>query len=71
MAMRTSYPQISPDGKWLIYESVSSGKLRIVKQSLDGGTPQPVTERTVSRPIISPDGKWIAVYFFDDTSKPV
>ena len=62
------YPQISPDGKWLIYESVSSGKLRIVKQSLDGGTPQPVTERTVSRPIISPDGKWIAVYFFDDTT---
>jgi len=39
-----------------------------VKQSLDGGTPQPVTERTASRPIISPDGKWIAVYFFDDTT---
>jgi serine/threonine protein kinase/Tol biopolymer transport system component len=62
-----SYAQITPDGMWLVYESVSSGKLRIMKQSLDGGTPQPVTERTASRPTISPDGKWIAVYFFDDT----
>jgi TolB protein len=42
-----SFPQITPDGKWLIYSS-GAGKLRVWKQPLDGGTPQPLIDRVTS-----------------------
>jgi Tol biopolymer transport system component len=61
-------PQITPDGKWLLYQSDSAGKLQVLKRPLDGGTPQPLIDRTVTNPTISPDGKWVAVNAFDEVA---
>jgi Tol biopolymer transport system component len=61
-------PQLTPDGKWLLYQSNSAGKLRTCKQPLNGGTPQPLIERTATNPTISPDGKWVAIYAFDEAA---
>jgi eukaryotic-like serine/threonine-protein kinase len=59
------FPKLTPDGKWLIYSS-GAGKLRVWKQPLDGGAPQPLIDRVTSHPTISPDGKWIAMVLFDE-----
>jgi TolB protein len=51
---------ISPDGKWVVYQSARSGKFTLWKVSAEGGQPAQVTEQYSLRPAISPDGKWIA-----------
>src|SRR4030095_1869413 len=48
-------PQISPDGRWLVYQN--RGMWRV---SLDGGAPVRVTDLLVSQHSVSPDGKLIA-----------
>jgi serine/threonine protein kinase/Tol biopolymer transport system component len=59
-----STPSCTPDGHWVVYQSIAPGErfLRIMKTSTDGG--QPVTlariEATGGRPVISPDGKSFA-----------
>jgi Tol biopolymer transport system component len=59
-------PQITRDGKWVLYESEGAGKLRIWKQPLDGGTPQPLIDRSAGWPNVSPDGKWVAMLTLDE-----
>lgn len=55
------YPDCSPDGQWVIYESIGdSGFPCLWKISVDGGAPSQVTDKWASRPAISPDGKMIA-----------
>ncbi len=60
------FPQITPDGKWLLYESQSSGNLRVSKQLVAGGAPQPLLDRAAGSPTVSPDGKWVAIVAFDE-----
>jgi eukaryotic-like serine/threonine-protein kinase len=60
-------PRLTPDGKWLVYSS-GAGKLRVLKQPIDGGAPQPLSDRVASNPIISPDGKWVAVNALDEVA---
>ena len=62
------YPQVTRDGKWLLYESEGAGQLRILKQALDGGTPQPLTNRIGGHAVVSPDGKWVAIIAFDEAA---
>jgi TolB protein len=59
-------PQITPDGKWLLYESSRNGRIWVWKQPLAGATSQPLIERTATNPTISPDGKWIAIYALEE-----
>jgi Tol biopolymer transport system component/DNA-binding winged helix-turn-helix (wHTH) protein len=53
-----NYPVISPDGKWVVYNSADDW--HIWKVSIDGGEPVALTNYIGYRPGISPDGKMIA-----------
>jgi TolB protein len=55
------HPDCSPDGQWIIYESIGdSGVPGLWRVSIEGGSPSQVTDKWASRPAISPDGKMIA-----------
>ncbi len=51
-------PAITPDNKWVVYQNIDD--LGLWKVSLDGGTPQKVSDKLISQPALSPDGKLIA-----------
>ena len=53
-----NFPVISPDGKWILYNSTDNWD--VWKTSIDGGESTPVTEYPTFFPSISPDGKMIA-----------
>jgi serine/threonine protein kinase len=62
-------PEISPDGKWIVYGTSRDGNW---KMSLEGGPPTKLNSNESYRnPAVSPDGKWIAfsVWTDDDQSK--
>jgi eukaryotic-like serine/threonine-protein kinase len=53
----------SPDGRWVVYVSTSSGNATLWKVPIDGGKPVQITEKGASwLPSVSPDGKWILYY---------
>jgi eukaryotic-like serine/threonine-protein kinase len=52
------FPECSPDGKWVVYNSVGDATLWRVPMS--GGDPEQLTTRCLGMPAISPDGKLIA-----------
>ena len=52
------FPECSPDGKWVVYNSV--GDMTLWKVPMDGGDPEQLTTRCLGMPAISPDGKLIA-----------
>ena len=52
------YPAISPDGKWVVYNTTDDWHLW--KLSIDGGQPVRLTDYPASFPAVSPDGKMIA-----------
>jgi Tol biopolymer transport system component/DNA-binding winged helix-turn-helix (wHTH) protein len=51
-------PTISPDGKWVLYNTTDDKRLWSV--SIDGGTPERLTEYPANYPSVSPDGRMIA-----------
>ena len=53
-----AHPTISPDGKWVIYNTTDDRLLW--KISIEGGEPMRITSFIASRPSVSPDGKMIA-----------
>lgn len=53
-------PQISPDGKWLVYEARVADKPVLMKKPLAGGEATQMTSPFSAHPALSPDGKWIA-----------
>src|SRR5262249_44985329 len=53
-----NFPSITPDGKWVIYNSTQDWHLW--KVSIDGGDPLQLTEYPALYPSVSPDGKLIA-----------
>jgi serine/threonine protein kinase len=58
-------PSISPDGKWVVYASESSGNRDIYLQSIGGQTPINLTKNSPlsdDEPAFSPDGDHIAFY---------
>jgi len=58
----TSSPQLTPDGKWVVYyDTTSTNRFPILsKVSIDGGVPAPVTKSYSQYPAVSPDGTLIA-----------
>jgi len=63
----STWPSISPDGRWIVFQHAdpnhSYGLWRV---SIDGGTPERVTEGKAIRATVSPDGKLIAFWFNDE-----
>lgn len=50
----------SSDGQWIVYQSQDGGRELIHKISVDGGTPQKLSELAGHFPTFSPDGKLVA-----------
>jgi len=57
-----SNPQMTPDGRSVVYLDRSSNRF-LWKVSIDGGEPSQLTDKPSNRPVISPDGKLIATAF--------
>ena len=64
------YPQCSPDGKWVVYNSVASDQdlYAVWKVPIEGGEPARLTDSNTHYPAISPDGTRIAYFYRDDSS---
>ena len=50
-------PSVSPDGRWVVYEALPGE--RLMRVSIDGGTPEVVSEVKLGSPRVSPDGSRI------------
>jgi Tol biopolymer transport system component len=61
-------PVITPDNKWIIYQSISD--LGIWKVPIDGGTAERITDKLTSQSAISPDGKLIACRYREQDLSP-
>jgi eukaryotic-like serine/threonine-protein kinase len=64
------FPQVSLDGKWVVYGGIDSaaGILSLWRVPIDGGTPVRVTDKPSWVPRISPDGKLIACTYYDEAT---
>jgi len=62
-----AWPDIFPDGKWVVYTKQGEEK-GIWKVPIDGGTPVQLTHEFANFPCVSPDGKSIAYTYFDSSA---
>jgi serine/threonine protein kinase len=62
-----SYPNPSPDGQWVVYQS-GGAKPTLWKVPVDGGQPLQLSDANSSVPVVSPDGKLIACRYWEETS---
>ncbi len=55
---------VSPDGRWLYFDSDRSGNSDIYRMPLGGGEPQQLTTDPADdfAPDVSPDGRWVAFH---------
>lgn len=60
------YPQCTPDGRWIVYQS-GGNYPTLRKMPIGGGEPTIITKTTASRPSISPDGKFVAYHYLDSS----
>jgi Tol biopolymer transport system component len=60
------YPQCTPDGRWIVYQS-GANYPTLWKMPIGGGEPIAITKTTGSRPSISPDGKFVAYHYLDSS----
>jgi Tol biopolymer transport system component len=60
-------PRCSPDGKWAVFDSFTSGKQLMYRIPISGGDPHVLTDFPAFEADVSPDGKWIAIFYNDPT----
>jgi Tol biopolymer transport system component len=65
-----SHPVISPDGKWVVYSTLNSGRPTIWKVPMDGGESIQIVNRASSYPMISPDGQSLA-FLYTESPDPL
>ena len=61
-------PNVTPDGKWIVYVTFGSKSPTLWRVPVDGGEPQQITDKYSMSPAISPDGKFIACYYWEETT---
>jgi Tol biopolymer transport system component/DNA-binding winged helix-turn-helix (wHTH) protein len=59
-------PAGSPDGKWVVFESDDAGKATVWRVPIEGGEPQPLSDKLSRLPVISPDGTQVAMYYWSE-----
>jgi TolB protein len=59
-------PDISPDGKWVIYSAWVEGKGTILRVPIEGGQPQALNEGHATEPRYSRDGSKIACFVLNE-----
>ncbi|HEV2863518.1 MAG TPA: LpqB family beta-propeller domain-containing protein [Pyrinomonadaceae bacterium] len=64
------FPHWSPDGRWVVYNSVSPDEslYSLWKVAAGGGEPVRLTDEDCERPAVSPDGKHVACFHRDATA---
>jgi serine/threonine protein kinase/Tol biopolymer transport system component len=59
-ARRNRDPAVSPDGRYVVWQSNRTGNTNIWRMDIDGGALRQLTQSVeASSPRISPDGKWV------------
>jgi len=62
------YPQCTPDGRWIVYQSGGNYPM-LWKIPVSGGEPVQITKTKASRPSLSPDGKFVAYHYLSSLSE--
>jgi Tol biopolymer transport system component len=65
-----SNPSLSPDGKWIVYDTLSAAIPSIWKVPGEGGQPMRLTKGLAWNPSMSPDGPMIIFAFQPDPTVP-
>ena len=61
-------PQVSPDGKWIVYHSYASGVTTAWKMPVDGGEPSLLTDKVLDTySSVSPDGRFVSCLYLDES----
>jgi Tol biopolymer transport system component len=61
-------PQVSPDGKWIVYHSYPSGVTAVWRMPIDGGEPTLLTDKVLDGySSVSPDGKFVSCLYLDES----
>jgi TolB protein len=65
-------PEYTPDGKWVYFNSVRTGTMKLWRMKPDGSSPEQITfdEYNDWFPHISPDGKWIVYLSYPKEINP-
>ena len=58
------YPQCTPDGRWIVYQS-GGNYPTLWKIPIGGGQASAITKTKASRPSVSPDGKFVAYHYLN------
>lgn len=56
-------PTVTPDGKWVLYSTITSELPTTWKVSAEGGEPIPFSKNPAFNPAVSPDGKLVALFY--------
>jgi Tol biopolymer transport system component len=65
-----SFPQVTPDSRWVLYTSVRGNKSGIWRVPLTSGEPTRLTAEDSAYPRVSADGKTIACTYKTKTDEP-
>ncbi len=60
-------PDVSADGKWMVFSAWIEGQARLFRMPVSGGEPEMLTEYVATDPRYSPDGSTIACFVEDDS----
>jgi Tol biopolymer transport system component len=64
------FPSVSPDGRYIVFESTRTGVPHIWRMDINGENPKQLTNGFDSNPSVSPDGQWL-VYVNDANMKTI